>query len=76
MKLTTKEKGDLAVRKYKEGRKDFVELQVETDIGGALVFLTPKEAERLGNALIKAAQPKQKKDAPTEAQKEQRGSEG
>ena len=62
MKLTTKEKGDLAVRKYKEGRKDFVELQVETDIGGALVFLAPEEAERLGNALIKAAQPKQKRE--------------
>jgi hypothetical protein len=62
VKLTTKEKDDLAVRKYKEGRKDFVELQVETDIGGALVFLTPKEAERLGNALIKAAQPKQKRE--------------
>ena len=46
MKLTTKEKDDLAVRKYKEGRKDFVELQVETDTGGALVFLTPKEAVR------------------------------
>ena len=34
MKLTTKEKDDLAVRKYKEGRKDFVELQVETEEGG------------------------------------------
>ncbi len=36
---------------------------------------TPEEAERLGNALIKAAQPKQK-EAPTEAQKERRGAEG
>ena len=61
MKLTTKEKDDLAVRKYKEGRKDFVELQVETDIGGAFAYLTPSEAVRLGNALIKAAQPKQKR---------------
>ena len=34
--------------------------------------LTAKEAVRLGNALIKAAQPKQTKDAPTEAQKEKR----
>ena len=76
MKLTTKEKDDLAVRKYKEGRKDFVELQVETDIGGAFAYLTPSEAVRLGNALIKAAQPKQKKDAPIEAQKERRGTEG
>ena len=59
MKLTTKEKDDISVRKYKEGKKDFVELQVETDIGGALVFLTPHEAVQLGNALIKAAQPKQ-----------------
>ena len=60
MKLTTKEKDDLAVRKYKEGRKDFVELPVETDIGGAFAYLTPQEAVRLGNALIKAAQKKQK----------------
>ena len=63
MKLTTKEKDDLAVRKYKEGRKEFVELQVETDIGGAFAYLTPTEAVRLGNALIKAAQPKQKKES-------------
>ena len=62
MKFTTKEKDDLAVRKYKEGRKDFVELQVETDIGGAFAYLTPSEAVRLGNALIKAAQPKQKRE--------------
>ena len=45
-----------------EGRKDFVELQVETDIGGAFAYLTPSEAVRLGNALIKAAQPKQKRE--------------
>ncbi len=76
MKLTTKEKDELAVRKYKEGRKDFVELQVETDIGGAFAYLTPSEAVRLGNALVEAAQPKQKKNTSTEAQKEQRGSEG
>ena len=76
MKLTTEEKDDLTVHKYKEGKKEVVELLVESDIRGALVFLTPMEAERLGNALIKAAQPKQKKAAPTEAQKEQRGSEG
>ena len=63
MKLTTKEKDDLTVHKYKEGKKELVELLVESDIRGALVFLTPKEAERLGNALIKAAQPKQKKES-------------
>ena len=63
MKLTTKEYDNLAVRKYKEGEKDLVELMVETDIrGSAGLFLTPKEAERLGNALIKAAQPKQKRE--------------
>ena len=76
MKLTTKEKDELAVAKRKDKEGPFVELLVETDTRGALVFLTPKEAVRLGNALIKAAQPKQKKDAPTEAQKEQRGEEG
>ena len=56
MKLTTKEKDDLTVHKYKEGKKELVELLVESDIRGALVFLTPKEAERLGNALIKVAE--------------------
>ena len=64
MKLTTKEKDDLAVRKYKEGRKDFVEFVVGpggVDIG-AFAYLTPSEAVRLGNALIKAAQPKQKRE--------------
>ena len=76
MKLTTKQNDDLAVRRGNDKEGQFVELLVETDTRGALVFLTPKEAVRLGNALIKAAQPKQKKAAPTEAQKEQRGSEG
>ena len=76
MKLTTKEKDELAVAKRKDKEGPFVELLVETDTRGALVFLTPKEAVRLGNALIKAAQPKQKKDAPSEAQKERRGEEG
>ena len=65
MKFTTKEKDELAVAKRKDKEGPFVELQVETDTRGALVFLTPMEAERLGNALIKAAQPKIKKDAPT-----------
>ena len=60
MKLTTKEKDELAVAKRKDKEGPFVELLVETDTTGALVFLTPKEAVRLGNALIKAAQPKQK----------------
>ena len=63
MKLTTKEKDELAVTKRKDKEGPFVELQVETDTKGVLVFLTPMEAERLGNALIKAAQPKQKKEA-------------
>ena len=69
MKFTTKEKDDISVRKYMSKEGMYIELQVETDTRGALVFMTPKEAARLGNALIKAAQPKQ-------AQKEQRGSEG
>ncbi len=68
MKLTTKEYDDLAVRKGRDKGGRFVELQTED----SQYILTPEEAERLGNALIKAAQPKQKKDAPTEAQKEQR----
>lgn len=63
MKFTTKEKDELAVAKRKDKEGPFVELRVETDTGGALVFLTPKEAVRLGNALIKAAQPKQKKES-------------
>ena len=63
MKISTKEKDDISVRRYMSKEGMYIELQVETDIGGALVFLTPKEAERLGNALIKAAQPKQKKES-------------
>ena len=52
MKLTTK-----------RNRKGYyIELQVETDFTRSLVCLTPQEAVRLGNALIKAAQPKQKKE--------------
>ena len=58
--MKTKEKDELAVAKRKDKEGPFVELLVETDTRGALVFLTPKEAVRLGNALIKAAQPKQK----------------
>jgi len=68
VKLTTKQNDDLAVRKGKDKKGEFVELQTEDN----QYILTPWEAKRLGNALIKAAQPKQKKDAPTEAQKEQR----
>jgi len=68
MKLTTKQNDDLAVLKGKDKEGRFVELLTED----SQYILTPKEAERLGNALIKAAQSKkQKKDAPTEAQKEQ-----
>ena len=62
MKLTTKEKDELAVVKRKDKEGPFVELQVETDTRGALVFLTPQESVRLGIALIKAAQPKQKRE--------------
>jgi len=61
VKLTTKEKDELAVAKRKDKEGPFVELQTED----SQYILTPKEAERLGNALIKAAQPKLKKDAPT-----------
>ena len=42
MKFTTKEKDELAVAKRKDKEGPFVELLVETDTGGALVFLTPK----------------------------------
>ena len=66
MNFTTKEKDELTVTKRwdrKEGY--FVELGVENDSGGVIAFLTPQESVRLGNALIKAAQPKLKKDAPT-----------
>ena len=45
-------------------------MELQTD--DSQYILTPGEAIQLGNALIKAAQSKQKKDAPTEAQKEQR----
>ena len=76
MKLTTKEMDAIWVHKYMSKEGMYIELQVETDIGGAFAYLTPTEAVRLGNALIKAAQPTRKKNAPTEAKKEQRGSEG
>ena len=64
----------LTAKRHRKGY--YIEMQVETDFTKSLVFLTPKEAVRLGNALIRAAQPTRKKNAPTEAQKEQRGSEG
>ena len=66
MKLTTKQNDDLTVRKGKDNEGEFVELLTED----SQYILTPPEAERLGNALIKAAQPKKQKKAPTEAQKE------
>ena len=62
MKFTTKEKDDISVRRYRSEEGMYIGLQVETDIGGAFTYLTPSEAVRLGNALIKAAQPKQKKE--------------
>ena len=62
MKLTTKEKDDISVRRYMSKEGMYIELQVETDIGGAFAYLTTSEAIRLGNALIKAAQPKQKRE--------------
>ena len=72
MKLTTKQNDDLAVHARSDTKEGhYIELHVETDSRFVLVFLTPMEAVRLGNALIKAAQPKQKKNAPTEAKKEQ-----
>lgn len=67
MKLTTEQNDDLAVRKGKDKEGRFVELLTED----SQYILTPQESVRLGNALIKAAQPKQKNNAPTEAQKEQ-----
>lgn len=72
MKLTTKQNDDLAVRRGKDKEGQFVELLTED----SQYILTPPEAERLGNALIKAAQPKKQKKAPTEAQKERRGEKG
>ena len=68
MKLTTKQNDDLTVRKGKDNEGESVELLTED----SQYILTPPEAERLGNALIKAAQPKKQKKAPTEAQKERR----
>lgn len=51
----------------KRSRKGYyVELLVETDFTESLVFLTPMEAERLGNALIKAALPKKQNEAESE----------
>ena len=58
MKLTTKQNDDLAVRKGKDKEGEFVELRTEDD----QYILTPKEAIRLGNALIKAAHPKQREE--------------
>lgn len=58
MNFTTKEKDELAVVKREDKEGPFVEL----DTRGALVFLTPKEAVRLGNALIKAAQSRKQKE--------------
>ena len=54
MKISTEQNDDLAVRKGKDKEGRFVELQTED----SQYILTPKEAVRLGNALIKAAQPK------------------
>ena len=73
MKLTTKQNDELAVRKGRDKEGVFVELLTEDN---SQYILTPWEAERLGNALIKAAHPKKQNDAPYEAQKEQRGAEG
>ena len=70
MRFTTKQNDELAVLKGKDKEGRFVELL--TGWRSEQYILTPKEAVRLGNALIKAAQPPQQKDAPTEAQKEQR----
>ena len=57
MKLTTKEEDEIAVRKGKDKEGRFVELLTED----SQYILTPEEAERIGNALIKAAQPKKQK---------------
>ena len=46
----------LTAKRHRKGY--YIEMQVETDFTKSLVFLTPMEAERLGNALVKAAQPK------------------
>lgn len=58
MKLTTKQNDELVVRKGRDKEGMFVELQTED----SQYILTPWEADRLGEALIKAAQPKQKKE--------------
>lgn len=58
MKLTTKQNDDLAVLRGKDNEGRFVELLTED----SQYILTPTEAVRLGNALIKAAQPKRKKE--------------
>ena len=64
MKLTTKQNDDLTVNARSDTKEGhYIELHVETDSRFVLVFLTPMEAVRLGNALIKAAQPKQKKES-------------
>ena len=57
MKLTTKEEDEIAVRRGKDKEGRFVELLTED----SQYILTPEEADRLGNALIKAAQPKKQK---------------
>lgn len=69
MKVFTEQGEELRVRKGRDKQGAYVAMTVDGFDGP--VILTPKEAERLGNALIKAAQPKKQKDAPTEAQKEQ-----
>jgi hypothetical protein len=60
VKLTTKQNEDFAVRKGKDKEGPFVELLTGWD--AEQFILTPKEAIRLGNALIKAAQPKKQKE--------------
>ena len=44
----------LTAKRHRKGY--YIEMQVETDFTKSLVFLTPMEAERLGNALIKVAE--------------------
>ena len=46
----------------KVGKLPTIEQRLAGTIGGAFAYLTPTEAIRLGNALIKAAQPKQKRE--------------
>ena len=53
MKLTTKQNDDLTVNARSDTKEGhYIELHVETDSRFVLVFLTPMEAVRLGNALI------------------------